>query len=177
MTEMSLSEIVRMAAEVGATTAIEQYEKEKRQQQKKKHDWRLRNTKLLLKNYRTFLMHCDDIKLQIEKLDAEILADLDSTDFAVESIKHSKQKTLVIVNFIQQMMWVYRYSCEKSGDEDELRRYRTVEMMYIAEEKLPPREIAERQKIDLRTVYKDVDKACESLSALMFGVDGVRLID
>lgn len=177
MAELSLSEIAKIAAEIGAQTAIEKMDQERKRQQKVKHDWRLRNTKLLLRNYRSFLLHSESIKLHVEKLDAEALEELDSDKFAIESIKRSKQKTLVMINFVQQMMWVYQIMCEKSGINEDVRRYRTVEMMYIAEDKLSAKEIAERHSVDIRTVYKDIDRACETLSTLMFGVDGARLVD
>lgn len=36
-------------------------------------------------------------------------------------------------------------------------------------------ESSEGQSTHSRTVYKDVDKACETLAVLMFGVDGLKL--
>jgi hypothetical protein len=172
-----LEQVAKISAETAVQAALDYLEKEKQKQQKAKRDRRLRNTKLLLKHYRSFVLHCQDAKAELERLaDPKVLNDLDTDEFAVESIKRSKERTLAMVKFINQMLEVYRIFCERSGRPEEIRRYNTIHMMYIANEKSTAEQIAERHKIDVRTVYKDVNKACEALSALIFGVDGIRMI-
>lgn len=173
MAEMSLSEIVKLAAETAAVAAIEQAVKQERLKQKKKRDWRLRNTKLLLKHYREFVEHSEEVKTSLLE-EAEALEDLYSDELTVEAIKRSKQRTLAMVRFMQQMLEVYRIKCEKGTDED-LRRYKVVHAMYLAEEKTTADKIAELHFIARRTVFMDIDKACETLSVLIFGVDAIRL--
>lgn len=47
-----------------------------------------------------------------------------------------------------------------------------IESAFITGETAPTyEEIAEREIIDTRTVYKDIDKACKDLSSLFFGID------
>ena len=170
--------LVEKVAAIAAEKALEFLEKEKERRQKQKRDRRLRNTKLLLKNYRAFKLHCQDVKEELEKLqDPEFLEELDADEFAIESIKRSKERTLAMVRFIDQMLLVYRIVCEQSGKPEDLRRYQTVYWMYIADEKKTADEIAEGHNIDRRTVYKDINNACQALSALIFGVDGIRMIE
>lgn len=169
-----MEEVTRTAVQ----TALDYLEKEKQKQQKAKRDRRLRNTKLLLRNYRSFKLHCADVKTELEKLtDSKILNDLDADEFAVESVKRSKERTLAMVKFIDQMLEVYRIYCERSDRPEEIRRYKTIHMMYIADEKFTAEKIAECQKTDTRTVYRDINKACQTLSALIFGIDGIRMIE
>lgn len=169
-----LEEVTRTAVQ----TAFDYLEKEKQKQQKAKRDRRLRNTKLLLRNYRSFKLHCADVKTELEKLtDSKILNDLDADEFAVESIKRSKERTLAMMKFIEQMLEVYRIICERTDRPEEIRRYKTIHMMYIADEKYTAEQIATCHKIDVRTVYRDVNDASKALSALIFGVDGIRMID
>ncbi|MCG6199633.1 hypothetical protein H1215_20985, partial [Anoxybacillus sp. LAT_38] len=53
-----LEEIARVAVQA----VLDFQEKEKQKQQKAKKDWRLRNTKLLLKHYRSFVKHSEGVK-------------------------------------------------------------------------------------------------------------------
>ncbi|WP_019419035.1 hypothetical protein [Paenibacillus sp. OSY-SE] len=162
-------------AEIAARVALEYIEKEKKKKQKIDRDWLLRNTKLLLKHYRSFVAHCDDIKQELTLLqNAEALEDLYSEDFTVEAIKRSKQRTIVMVRFMERMMKEYKRMCEESGQPEEIRRYKVIEMMYISDEKYKAEDIAKCHKIEKRTVYRDVNDAIKTLSVLVFGVDGIR---
>ena len=162
-------------AKAAANAAIEAYENHKNQQEKKKHDRRLRNIKLLLRNYRSFVRHCKDIKLEIDILDEKLeLEYLDSNEFKIESIKRSKEKTLAMVRYIDKMLAVYKLMCEQSGRPEEVRRYETIYKMYITDKKMTAKEISALQSVAERTVFTDIEKACNDLSVLVFGIDGVR---
>ena len=178
MDQKLLEKVAKISAETAVQTALDYMEKENQKRQKLKRDRRLRNTKLLLKHYRSFVIHCQDVKTELEKLaDPEVLRELDTDEFAVESIRRSKQRTLAMVNFIKQMLAVYRILCEQSGKPEDIRRYNTIHMMYIAEEKFTAEQIATCHKVDVRTVYRDVNDAAKALSALIFGVDGIRMAE
>jgi hypothetical protein len=173
MNEMTMSEIVKLASEVATTAAAEYLDRERQRQHKKNHDWRLRNTKLLLRHYRDFVEHSEKIELSLEE-ETEAMEDLYSDELTVEAIKRSKHRTLAMVRFMQRMLEVYRISCEKGNDE-ELRQFKIVYAMYIAGVKMTAEEIAKCHFIDRRTVFRDVNKACETLSVLIFGVDAIHL--
>lgn len=171
LTEKQIEAISKTAV----ATALEFMVNEKEKQEKRKHDRRLRNVKLLLKNYRSFALHVEDIKQDIQELNAVLeLDELDTDEFAIESIKRSKQRTLAIVKFINKMLKVYKTICMQSGNPDEIRKYETIDFLYICENKKTADEISEMHFLSKRMVYKNVDKACETLVVLIFGVDGVR---
>lgn len=65
-------------------------------------------------------------------------------------------------------------ACGNSLDEAEQRHYRVIEALYLRDRPLSPAAVAEMESIDKRTVYKDVDAACATLSALIFGIDGIK---
>lgn len=162
-------------SQAAAQAAFEHLEKEKEKQEKIKHDRRLRNVKLLLRNYRSFKMHCDDTLEDLKKIDEHLeLDEFGYSELAVEAIKRSKKRTLAMVKFIDKMMNVYKIMGEQSEREEDKRVYQSVYFLYISEIKLSAKDIAERHNTDPRTVYKDVDKACKTLSALMFGVDSLK---
>lgn len=161
--------------EVITQTVIECLEKEKEQQAQRKYDRRLRNVKLLLRNYRSFALHCSDIKLEIGELNRKLeLDELDTDEFAVRSVLQSKEKTLAMVKFINKTLEVYKTICEQAVDPEEKRRYQVIYQLYISETKNGAKELALGHSVHLRTIYKDVDKACETLAVLMFGVEGLR---
>lgn len=177
---LSQNDIIKIAAEAGARAALETLEAEKKKNQKTRYDRRLRNTKLLLRNYRVFKEHVDNAVFDMEKLEEKALDILDvlwsgqSGDLFVESIKESSVRTKIIMTHIEEMLKIYSAYCSISKKIEDKRRYRIIYAMYIQEIPEPVRNISEREKIDKRTVYKDVDAACETLAGLIFGVDGIK---
>ncbi|MGN7309902.1 hypothetical protein ACTHQ4_02280 [Alkalicoccobacillus gibsonii] len=176
--ESMIAEVARISAETAVKAALEYIEQEKVKVEKQRKDFRLRNTKLLLKNYRSFIIHGEDLKTELDELDVpeDVFEELHSNEFVVESIKKSKKRTLAMIKFMDQMLQVYRVLCEETGKEEDVRRYKTIHKMYIAEEKFSVENIAECHKTNVRTVYRDVNEAVKTLSVLVFGVDGVKLI-
>lgn len=74
------------------------------------------------------------------------------------------------------MLGLYHSYCEHTSSyEIDLRRYEVIWDMYIADQTLSAKEIAEKQNISIRNVYEDIKVATERLSALIFGVDGLKV--
>lgn len=174
-TTVLTTEHIEVISRAAAVVAIERYKLEEQNQLKQRHNRRLRNVKLLLRNYRSFLEHVADVRSDIEKLDRKlVIEELDTDDFAVEAIKRSKKRTLAIIKFLERMLNVYKEMCEEAVSEEEARRYNTIYYLYLAPEKRTHAEIGEIQFLSERTVYNDVKKAYEDLQVLIFGVDGLR---
>ncbi|MDX8367766.1 HTH domain-containing protein [Cytobacillus sp. IB215665] len=172
-----MEQVAKISAETAVNAAIEYMEEQKRKEEKERRDKRLRNTKLLLKNYRSFVLHTEEITEDINILNESILDDMiEVNELAVESIRRSKKRTLAMVKFMNQMLSIYKVICENSSKPEDMRRYETVYLMYISEDKMTASEIAETHNIDNRTVYKDIDSAAKEISSLIFGVDGIRFV-
>lgn len=62
--KLNQQEIVKLAAEAGAKAAMETLEKERQRDRREMADRRLRNTKLLLRNYRVFCAHVDNASMR-----------------------------------------------------------------------------------------------------------------
>ena len=183
--QLSSRDIVQLAAEAGAKAAMETLEKERQRDRKDMADRRLRNTKLLLRNYRIFRAHAENAVFEIEDVitPEEIIADLmmpgrDTTAF-VESIKLSAARTATIVKHIELMMDLFQSYCFTLGSEEDQRRWRVVNELYIKD--LAPGErpisipaLAKEENVVDRTIYKDIDIAAERIAAFMFGIDGVK---
>lgn len=182
LTDEQLRNIYEKAAAVGAKEALKTLEQERKKEQKKKVDRRLRNTKLLLRNYHMLKEHTENSvfgRTQMEESAADILESMMSmynNEVIIESIKRSATRTAIIVSHIEVMFELYHSYCEHtSSSEIDLRRYEVAWDMYIAEKTLSVKEIAVKQNISTRNVYEDIKVAIERLSALIFGVDGLNV--
>lgn len=174
---MTTKEIIALAAEHGAKAALEHLDKLQKQKQSEITDRRLRNVKLLLRNYRMLKAHCENAVFEAECDESalDILEDMmvgRDSSVIVDSIKRSAARTAVIVRHVDVMLGLFQAYCANSTQED-MRRWRVIEALYIREDKRTVAEIAEAEGVVERTVYKDVDVAAERLAALMFGIDGL----
>ena len=176
-------QIILMAAEEGARVALQTMESERKKAEKERADRRLHNTKLLLQNYRMLVVHAGHAVYNSNAVMAEMPENilgqmmdgtLSSDEIYIESIKSSKLRTATIVKHIEDMLSMYEIFCEKSGNEEEERRYRILKMRYIDDPGMSVPEIAETENVATRTVYKDLDRAIRMVSALIFGIDGVN---
>lgn len=173
-------ELIRIAVEAGTKAGVEAYRKEMRKDLNERVDRRLYNTKLLLRNYRMFKAHVEnaiyDIQEQTEESIFDILTGImtDKPDTFVSSIRRSIGRTRTIVEHIDAMLKFYEIYCEKSKNPEEARRFRIIKSYYIDEDKMTIDELADQENVVRRTIYRDIDIACERLAALLFGIDGIR---
>ena len=106
----------------------------------------------------------------------ESMMSIYSDEVIIQSIKNSATRTAIIVSHIKTMFELYYSYCERSNNREiDLRRYNVVWDMYMAEETLSAKEIAEKQNVSKDTVYSDLKVATERLTALIFGVDGLNV--
>ena len=185
LTHEQLKEIYENAAAIGAKEALKMFEQERKKEHGKRADRRLRNTKLLLRNYHMMKEHAENSvfgRTQMEESAIDILESMMSmydNEVIIESIKRSATRTAVIVSHIETMFELYEAYCGNSTNREiEMRRYETDEVvwdMYMADNTLSAKEIANKQNISTRNVYEDIKVATERLSALIFGVDGLKV--
>ena len=177
-----LNDIYESAAAIGAKEALKAFEQERKKEQGKRADRRLRNTKLLLRNYHMLREHADNSvfgRTQMEESAIDILDSMMSVydnEVIIESIKRSATRTAMIVSHIDTMFGLYEAYCNNAPNRDiEMRRYEVVWDMYMADTVLSAKEIADKQHMSKDNVYADLRVATERLSALMFGVDGLKV--
>jgi flavin-dependent dehydrogenase len=172
----------KVAAEKAAEVAIEVYERQKNKDAKRRIDRRLRNTKLLLNNYRSFVAHVDNAVYDIEQATEDsairILDMIESYDGAenmtIESIMRTTARTAVIISHIEQMLNIYRTMCEKSVNSEDIRRYRVIKSLYMDVTPMSINELSEAENVVAKTIYRDRNIAFERLAALFFGIDGMQ---
>lgn len=182
LTQGQLKDIYEKAAAIGANEALKTFRQEQKKEYSRRADRRLRNTKLLLRNYHMLKEHAENSvfgRTQMEESALDILESMMSmydNEVIIESIKRSATRTAVIVSHIETMFGLYAAYCDKSPNRDiEMRRYEVLWDMYMAEDTLSAKEVAEKQHVSKDTVYTDIRMATEKLTALIFGVDGLKM--
>lgn len=175
-------DIIKIAAEIGAKIALDTLEKERQRNLSERHKRKLRNTKLLLRNFRMFKLHSDNAVSELQEIEEEeyqvfeemMSNRMNDSNLFVESIKKSVARTKIIVEHVSEMVDLYGVYCQQSPKTEDVRRFRVLKAMYIDETPLTASQIAEQEGIDDRTVYKDINTATKKLSALIFGIDGIK---
>lgn len=182
LTHEQLQDIYEKAASIGASEALKAFEKERKREYSGRANRRLRNTKLLLRNYHILKEHAENSvfgRTQMEESALDILESMMSmydNEVIIESIKRSATRTAIIVSHIENMFGLYASYCDKAVNRNtEMRRYEVLWDLYMAEEPLSVREIAQKQHVSMDTVYTDRKMATEKLTALIFGVDGLKI--
>ena len=175
---------IQKGVAAGVQAAADRMEEDRKRERKGRYDRRLHNTRLLLKSYRVLKHHAlgaVTTGAQANGIRENAVDILDSLDdvriddtLYIESIKRSQQRTQIIIEHIDEMVRYWRIDCEQSGKEEAIRRYRIIWDTYLGDEQITAEDLAEREHIERRTVYKDIKAAMRPLSALIFGIDGIR---
>lgn len=177
---------IKQATETAARQAAEQaaivIEKEHREYRSKRFRKQYANTRLLLQHYRSLNSHYANAVWESDKDVADEFLDIMelmcgngySETVVVDTIKKSSEKTRIIMQHVNKMLDIYHKQCEKSKYTEDMRHWCVIKGLYLLPEKVSVDDIAERENINRRTVYKDVDAAVEDLTMLLFGIDGVE---
>jgi hypothetical protein len=167
---MDKDQIIKLAVE-----AVREYDEKNR---KSRHDRRLRNTRLLLKNYLLLREHCE--KAVYEKQNPleddnaiDVLDTIEAYDHEtyIKAIKSSVTRTKIILAHIDEMMKIYKILCDTSPRPEDKRRYRILCATFFHDEEMNV--ICKNENVDKSTFYRDIREGVEKLSALFFGIDGL----
>lgn len=179
ISERELQEMMRRASEAG----IAAYKNEHEETTRRKAGRLLHRTKTLLERYTQLNEYAQNSVYTLERAEEvnEGIADLEVlTKFGIfddDKTLHNLKRSVVTVNMVMAhvntMLEVYRKECESSASKVKQRQYRVIEYLYLSENKLNTKEIAELEGEDVRTIQNDAKQAREDLTALIFGLDGV----
>ncbi|WP_157454967.1 helix-turn-helix domain-containing protein [Carnobacterium maltaromaticum] len=161
---------MKFITEIAVAEAIKAVEVEKKKTKKEEHDWRLRNTSLLLKNYRKLKNHCSEIYNEVDEYKDSVL---DLKELTIESLEKYRFKTAKMLKYVELKINAYEKDCQ-NGTQEERRRYKVLSDRYLADKRLSAKEIAEANGIEQRTVYRDTKQAIEDFSIYLFGVDAIE---
>ena len=172
----------------GVKRAMIEYDKKRKESSKAKYDRRLRNTGLLLKNYRNFKEYCNNAIYEVtEALEKNVeeetnfieifdqIYDMNDESTIVKSILKAKERTLIILKHIDACIEFYEYKAKNSNNIELQRRAEVIERLYINKKIESFEEIAKDLFVSTKTVNRDRKKATEELAPLIFGVDGINV--
>lgn len=176
---MSMYELIEMATKIGTEAGIKEFENQKKKFKELRSERRLRNTKLLLENYRSFKLFCNnavcqaEVKIKENAIDIlDSLEDVDSETLFIESIKKSVARTVIMVQHIVSIMDIFQTVCSKKKKE---KQYQVLYYMYIHDDHYCNEKIAELIEREERQIYNISKTSIESLSPIMFGIDALKL--
>ena len=147
MTKAEVTEIVKLAVAENAAHREEVVQEEL--------DDRYHDVKLLMKNYRKLKTHY-----------------LNAND-DVASICCLRRKTHLMMDHVEKMLAAYKAICNADANPEEIRRWEALRLRYISEKKRTILEIAEELGVDKRTFFRDIGRALEDLSVLLFGLEAI----
>ncbi|PIO83558.1 hypothetical protein BSQ39_08270 [Loigolactobacillus backii] len=150
---------------------ISSVNKKNKQKQRDDLDFRLRNTKFLLHNYRYLKANINTDVPEVT-IEADDLEDAQERDLKLYSLLKYKAKTKRILMFVDAIIVGYENLCA-NATETEWRRYMVIKYLYTGQQHLSATKIASRYNVDKRTVYKDCNKAIDELSVMLFGIQAI----
>lgn len=177
---------IKEAAEVGATAGAEKaaavIENEHRQYRSERFKKQYANTKLLLQHYRSLNAHYANAVWESDDYEPDEFIDIMDLmnskcypdTVVVDTIKKSSEKTRIIMRHVNKMLDEYKKQCESSLYAEDMRHWRIIKALYLSPIRMSVDEIAAKENIHQRTVYKDVDAAVDDLTVLLFGIDALK---
>lgn len=178
-----LEQIVTDGVARGIKKGIEQAKNEERLREKITYDTRIKNTRLLLKNYRSFVKACKQATFTEKELETatveEVLDKLFCQSYdevtVVQSILTSKKRTEIILTHIERIINFYIFESEQSKNDEKIRKAHILNDLYV-EGKYKPKinAMSEKYHISERQIRRDANSAIGEIAVLMFGIDGIR---
>ena len=178
-----IEQLVAAGVAKGIKQGLEQARNEKKLKEKITYDTKLKNTRLLLKNYRKFISACKQATFTEKELESatveEILDKLYCSTYdevtVVQSILASKKRTEIILTHIKRIIKFYLYEADQSKNEEKKRKAHILNDLYVVGEYKPKiNMMSEKYHISERQIRRDANSAIEEIAVLMFGIDGIR---
>lgn len=180
------STAVSDAVRAGEKAVLGEQKRVRERVRRARHDTNLHNTRLLMRKYKMLKLHFTESVYEFKSEHDEqnerepgtiweIMNGNPTIDEVfIESIYRSSARTAALIYDIDHMLDKYQATCRVSNEESMARRCRVLFARYIDEPTYPLHEIAEREHVSTRTAERDLAAALEDLSALLFGVDGIK---
>lgn len=173
-----LDQIVERAAVAG----IDAFRNEEKKARNKKVNRNLHNTRKLLESYRTLkndLQHSDyeteDAQRELRFKCVEDLMEPGETSMDEVMAKEISrlQENAWRKRQIERAIELLKEDCSRPGEPEAMRKYRVIMGLYIQDEKMDYAELAEKENVVERTIYRDASDACKMLAPYLFSVDAI----
>lgn len=166
---MNKDSLSKRQLEIIAETVLKEHQKLSKKEQAAEKDWRLRNTKLLLKHYQMLQKHCEEITEDLEDYEEIVF---DPAELNLKALMKYKAKTKKMLDYFDATWGSYQGFCKDKGTAAH-RRCDILYKLYISSANYNRVDLAEFYDVDERTVRRDESKAMEELSVFLFGIDSL----
>lgn len=170
--------VMNLITKIATEKAVEIFNQQVKERRERMKDCRKKNTKLLLKKYRNLHKFAGNAVSDLTQLlSEEELVYLESMGLdniethRVENIKDRVIFTNTVLGHIDTMLELYKNKCLSTNRDEDARKWRVLDAMYISDTISTAEDIAENEYVDKRTVFRDLDIAVSELSGLFFGID------
>lgn len=190
-----IEKIIEQTAKLTAEKIYAKMRSDNAKEQESLFDKRLYNTKLLLEHYRLFKEHAENAVFELTRLDEAELTAIEIMDsmwqsagpgrgeIAIESIANSTLRTQIVIKHIDEMLGIYEAYCYRSGKPENERRWDVINTMFILP--LPVgksktelyEELAAKHFTSTRQIQRDINDSMEKITALLFGIDGIKRLE
>lgn len=167
---MTETEIVTLASGTATKAALEVFERKMNAERESFAARRLERARQILRDYRTLRaaalasVHDSAEAVTEDDLVRELMSMRDTS--RIESIAYSAQRTVTLLTHVDRCLDVFRILCERTGKE---RQWRVINGLYIADDPLTADELAEREYMSTRSIYKEAKAAIATLAVIFFG--------
>lgn len=161
---------IEAISETAAKEALKVFERKKKEKQDHHRDWRLRNTRLLFKNYRLLVKHCEEVVGDLEDYENIIF---DPEDLNLQELMKYKARTKKMLNYFDTVWQSYSSYCTQKGEAVH-RRCKVIEKLYIVNGSSKIVDLADLYGVDERTIRRDEKKAISEMSIFLFGIDSLE---
>lgn len=171
-----MKELTAAQMDLVVSAVIKVHKKQLKKEGERERDRRLRNVKLILRNYSAFKKYAEQSSRVDSGCDEEQTKKklvLNGEDI-VNSIRMTTNRTLVMIRHLENALAALEYISKQEPEGVSARlHYDVIRQRYI--DKRAIAEIAKIYVMNERTVYKLLDAAAERLSVMLFGVYGLEL--
>lgn len=151
-------------------SVAKQLDKQSSQRHRESRDKRLRNTKILLREYPKLKAHAlSDPEAYLAADVYEVVAEIQIKDHELAKY-HSKTKLLM--DYVDMILQAYESIC-KGGDESDRRRWQIMFDSYLADKRLTQTQQAKKWNIDQSRISRCQQKGIQDLSVMLFGIVGL----
>lgn len=175
-------EIIEEISQIAASVAADCFKKEKKKDIRNEQRELIKRTKAQLKSYRKVKAQIQSERTFTETEKAEyrwkFVEDLvgnaddivSESDRIIQDEEKRMQENLYSINRIENALELYQKECETSKRDEEKRRCRVIYDMYVADDPCDAQEIAQKENISVKSVYRDIEIACSILAIYLYGV-------
>ncbi|MFC6180005.1 hypothetical protein [Lactiplantibacillus daowaiensis] len=169
MTELTDAQI-KVAAQVG----IDAYRSKVKKYQKSAYERKLRNTKLILENYRYLEDHVNVGLPKLNTDDQAATAAIPKWELSVYALIGYQSRSKLMIRYIDLVLKQYEEDCINSADELRKRRYREIKALFLNKKTINRDRCAELFGVDHRTINRDIQAVTHDLSILLWGADAIN---